>query len=401
MKFLWLGSYQSDEQFQKMLARNIGQASGFASQKGIIKGIDQLLEAPDSMDSIGVVSYPPYPKYPKKKVDREEWSRTGSSKDISIGYIDIKYITYIFRSVSLMNEIKAWSSNIQDQIVVIVYEPSVAKLKAAQFLKKKHNAKIFVIIPDIPELVNLGANKLIKFGKKNAAKRMLSQFSYADGFILYSACMADYYGFTKDQWILMEGVFDPSEAVDINDEEPHSSIRLIYCGALDEFRGIPQLLEAFSELHDKEYELWLTGAGRSDGLIKEYALKDSRIHHFGYMDSREDVLRLQRKADILIHTRDISSPAAPYCFPSKVFEYLVTGKPVISVIVPGIPQEYFKYMIPIESMTSGDIKKSILIASDMNEDEIQKRGEEARRFVLENKNSIVQAQKILNFINSK
>ena len=92
-RYLWLGSYQSDEQFQKMLARNIGQASGYASQKGLVKGFDQILDKDSVLDTIGVVSCPTYPKYPKANVEEIRWSRTGRSSDMTIGYLNIKYIT--------------------------------------------------------------------------------------------------------------------------------------------------------------------------------------------------------------------------------------------------------------------------------------------------------------------
>lgn len=398
-RILWLGSYQSEEQFKNMLARNIGHASGYASQKGIIKGLDAVLDDEIELDTIGVISYPQYPIYPKISVSSKRWSRTGTSYDETIGFLNLKYITYFFRSRNLQKAVKKWSKERVglESTTVIVYEPSVSKLKSALFLKKKYNAKVFVVIPDIPELVNLGANKIIKFAKKYTARKMKTLFQKCDGFILYSECMADYYGFSKDRWILMEGVFDSDEVSEVVQSEPHDTIRLMYSGALDEFRGIPQLLEAFSKLEDN-YELWLTGAGRLDEHIHSLSKKNKRIRHFGYLDTREEVLELQRRADILVHIRDINSPAAPYCFPSKLFEYLVSGKPVISVRIPGIHSEYFNYMIPIEQLTCEEIVRSIKTVGEMTSSEKQAICSAARNFVLEKKNSIVQSKKILDFI---
>lgn len=398
-RILWLGSYQSSEQFKNMLARNIGHASGYASQKGIIKGLDAIFDDETELDTIGVISYPQYPQYPQIRVRTEKWSRTGTSHDETIGFLNLKYITYFFRSRNLIKSVKSWSKKrigLKDTSVII-YEPSVSKLRAALYLKEKFDAKVFVVIPDIPELVNLGANKVVKIAKKYAAMKMKTLFEKCDGFILYSACMADYYGFPDDKWILMEGVFDPDEANKVLRSEPHDTVRLMYSGALDEFRGIPQLLDAFEKL-DGKYELWLTGAGRLDEHIHKLSKIDKRIHHFGYLDTREEVLELQRRADVLVHIRDINSPAAPYCFPSKLFEYLVSGKPVISVKIPGIPEEYFNYIIPIEDLTCEEIVRSIRMVDEMTTDEKQTSCEAARSFVLNKKNSIVQARKIWSFI---
>lgn len=400
-RYLWLGSYQSDAQFQKMLARNIGQASGYASQKGLVKGFDEILDVNSEMDTLGVVSYPPYPVYPQKWVKQEKWSRTGTSRDCTIGYLDIKYITYLSRSLRLNKEVRWWAKERigKSASTIIVYEPSVSKLKAALDLKKRYQSKVFVVIPDIPELVNLGASTVIKIGKKLAAKQMRKLFKFVDGFILYSECMAQYYGFQDDQWILMEGVFDPDEAVEVKqDSDEKHPIRLMYCGALDKYRGIPQLLEAFEQLRDKDYELWFCGAGPSDALIHEKEKLDKRIHHFGYLDARDDVLALQRQADVLIHTRDITSPAAPYCFPSKLFEYFVTAKPVISVKLPGIPKEYYDYMIPIEPFNTEGIEQAIRRVGQLSAEERKRLGISAREFVLNKKNSATQAKKIYEFM---
>lgn len=399
---LWLGSFQSDEIFRNMLARNIGQASGFTSQKGLIKGLDSILDDQCILDTIGVISYPAYPKYPLKKAEPKEWSRTGKSKDINIGYMTLKYITYLSRQNSLTKEVKTWAKERagSEENIVIVYEPSVAKMKSATYLKQKHNASIFVVIPDIPKLVDLGASRIIKLGKKLSEKKQMKLFEQVDGFILYSSHMAEYYGFSDDRWMLMEGVFDPEEAeIATNVKKDDKCIKLMYCGALDEYRGIPQLLDAFAQLQGGSYELWLTGAGRSENLIRERQRNDPRIKYFGYLDSRKEVLELEQQADILIHTRDLKSPAAPYCFPSKLFEYLVTGKSVLSVDIPGIPKEYFKYMIKIEDLTVEKIREAIHIAVSMDDEQRKKIGEAGKTFVLDKKNSTVQAQRMIDFMN--
>lgn len=400
-KFLWLGSYQSAEQFKTMLARNIGQASGYASQKGLMKGLDAIKQPDTEIDTISVIAYPLYPQYPQKHVDEIRWSRTGASTDVCIGFRNTHMSAYLSRWRSLLRAAKDWGrSHRGDENTVIIYEPSVEKLQAALMLKKRYAAKVFVVIPDVPELVNLGASRVKRLVKKLFANIMRKQFKNVDGFILYSACMADYYGFSPGRWMLMEGVFDPEEA-DINTvADSHDTTRLIYCGALDEYRGIPQLLDAFQSLEDNSFELWLTGAGRSVAEIKHLARKDKRIQYFGYLENRNDVLKLQLRSDILVHIRSVTSPAAPYCFPSKLLEYLVTGKPVISVILPGIPEEYYQYMVPIQDLTSDGIRGAIMKAVEQLK-QGNSTGQKARDFVLNNKSSHVQAQRIMDFINSK
>ena len=43
-----------------------------------------------------------------------------------------------------------------------------------------------------------------------------------------------------------------------------------------------------------------------------------------------------------------AGPGLRYSFPSKLFEYLQAGKPVISTRLPGIPADYFTIFRPVD-----------------------------------------------------
>lgn len=405
-KLLWLGSYESDEHFNKSKSKTIGTASGYTSQKGLVKGMDALLNEDDIMDTLGVCVYAPYPKCPDKKIQPTLWNRTKNSQDLLVGYYNYKYVNYISRYFSLLKETKKWVKN-QDKsnnFTVFVYAPSVEKLKGALLAKKRLGAKVYVIVPDVPKFVNKQANFIIRSAKNIAEKIMKNLLKDVDGFILYSKHMAKYYGLASGQWVTVEGVFDPEEAdffVKSEEKQKSDTIKIMYSGALHPGRGIPQLLDAIDNMRDKKYELWITGEGVSDDLIHERAEKDERIHHFGFLQTRQEVLDLQNQADILIHTREVDAESASYCFPSKLFEYMVSEKPIVSVKIPGIPDEYFDYLIPIEQLTAEGLKEAIGKIANMDSEELEKRTKGARKFVLENKTSKIQASKILDFADVK
>lgn len=404
-KLLWLGSYQSQEMFERMPARVFGEASGYTSQKGLVQGIDALLDDSSEMDTIACsIAFPDFPEYPNLYVPREIWSRTGASYDTVIRYLNVKYLKYLSRDRALSHEVKSWAKEKRGvkENTVIVYEPSVSKLRAALYLKDHIGASVYVVIPDVSELVSLGSNKLKKLAKSYAARKIRQLFRRVDGFILYSEPMASYYNIPKEKWICVEGVFDPGEVRAMESQKQNDTVvRLTYCGALDQYRGVPQLLDAFDKLREQNYELWLTGAGPSEKLIRERMKSDPRIKLLGYLKTREEVLTLENESDVLIHMRDIHSPAAPYCFPSKLFEYLVTGKPVVSVDIPSIPREYFNYLIKIEDMSVESINTAITKAVGMSPDEREALGRAGREFVLQNKVSWKQAENILQFISSR
>ena len=133
-------------------------------------------------------------------------------------------------------------------------------------------------------------------------------------------------------------------------------------------------------------------------LINERAKTDSRIKIFGFLPSRLDLLKKQQEATMLISTRDPSEPASKYCFPSKIFEYMVSGNPVISTRIDGIPDEYFEYLVELPDLSAQTISEKIKLIGDMSEQERSALGKDAREFVLSQKNNIEQMKRVLKFV---
>ena len=132
-------------------------------------------------------------------------------------------------------------------------------------------------------------------------------------------------------------------------------------------------------------------------MINERAKHDGRIKYLGYLPTRLDLLNKQKEATMLISTRDPSEPASTYCFPSKIFEYMVSGNPVLSTRINGIPDEYFDYIIPLDSLDAAYLKNKILEVAGMPSEERENLGARAKSFVLKEKNNVKQAEKIINF----
>ena len=80
---------------------------------------------------------------------------------------------------------------------------------------------------------------------------------------------------------------------------------------------------------------------------------------------------------------------------------MVSGKPVISVKIQGIPEEYYQYLIVVDELNEDSISKAIDKVYNMSQEDRDAFGAKAKAFVLENKNCVVQAQRMLNFIKVK
>ena len=134
------------------------------------------------------------------------------------------------------------------------------------------------------------------------------------------------------------------------------------------------------------------------GTPIEYADKNNKIRFYGFLSSRDELRELQEKATMLINMRDPKEEASKFCFPSKLFEYMLTGKPVLSLKLMGIPQEYFQYLVNVDSTGAKDIAKAIERVANENDKCRVKFGMKAREFIVEKKNNISQAERIYDFI---
>jgi glycosyltransferase involved in cell wall biosynthesis len=215
---------------------------------------------------------------------------------------------------------------------------------------------------------------------------------YFDGFILYTSKMAEYLHVPFGKWLLMEGSYDAKE-LPLKTEEKKKA--LMYSGKLDYKYGISMLLDAFMSVDDPQIELWITGGGDAENYIKECSLKDNRIRFFGFLPSRNDVLELQQKASLLINMRLPSEAASSYSFPSKLFEYMATGVPVLSFKLEGIPDEYYDKLVIVEEESIEALAEAIRKGFG---DDNSMLGKREKDFIINEKNTLIQCRKIKRFI---
>lgn len=273
-------------------------------------------------------------------------------------------------------------------------------LEMAKTIKKINpKIKIHLIIPDLPQFMDLRAGQLKKWLKRIDWENMRHNMEYIDDYILYTESMAEYLHITDKKWMVMEGSINSREIERPLKTSSSSKNKFIvmYSGGIKKNFKIENLLKAF-ELLDDRFELWITGSGDFEKNVIEYADKNNKIKFYGFLSSRDELRELQEKATMLINMRDPKEEASKFCFPSKLFEYMLTGKPVLSLKLMGIPQEYFQYLINVDSTGAKDIAKAIERVANENDKCRVEFGMKAREFIVEKKNNISQAEKIYQFI---
>ena len=134
-----------------------------------------------------------------------------------------------------------------------------------------------------------------------------------------------------------------------------------YIGALDESRGITQMVEA---AYDSDCTLYLAGKFFSDSYKEQLQSKKEYecVNYLGVVD-REQVLNLLQKCEIgLCILLDVGQYHKMKNLPTKVYEYMSMGVPVIINTSPynNVINDELKFGICVNPTDRSDIKKAIV-----------------------------------------
>lgn len=133
------------------------------------------------------------------------------------------------------------------------------------------------------------------------------------------------------KFVLMEGGIDQDfyDRFTFQEKKNEKPIIFMYSGLLSRVTGVDLLLKAMEKNEDPDIRLVITGKGNLEEQVKDAALKDARIEYKGHLSYEEYIGELQ-KADVLVNPRNMDLPENQNNFPSKILEYLATGKRIVS-----------------------------------------------------------------------
>lgn len=401
-RLLWIGSLESDEEFKIKSRKGYNLASAQVSQKNILSGLEKVSGL--VFDSINGSVLPPYPIYSDRVIEEVVWLHNANAYNVNVGYKNKKYVNRLTCKKAMVQAARKWVDEKynNEELTVFVYSMRSPVMATACEIKRLiPSSKIYLIVTDLPQFMDLGQSIVKAFLKKFDWLQIKNMQQKFDGFILYSAKMAEFLGIPDGKWVLMEGLYDTSDRQNCNStikSQESKKKAIMYSGKLDLQYGIDMLLNAFMKINNPDTELWLTGSGNAVPYIRECAEKDSRIKFHGFLPSRQDVLSMQNEATLLVNMRLPSESASAYCFPSKLLEYMATGIPVLSFKLEGVPADYYKHLVIVEEEDEKSLMEAIESILAINDNDLINKGISARDFVLTEKNKYSQAKHIYDWI---
>ena len=207
------------------------------------------------------------------------------------------------------------------------------------------------IVTDLPDMLGGSA-----FSKK------LSNFviRHCTDYVLLTQAMNDYLNPKGKPHVILEGHSD----IAMERQEPSPARKAsprvcLYAGGVSKQYGLENLVKGFQKANLPDARLEIYGPG-------DYVQELSQI-------AAEDYVK--------------------YSFPSKTMEYMSTGTPVLTTVLPGMPKEYHPYVYLLEEETADAIAEKLGQIFAQPAEALFEKGMAAREFILKEKNNVKQAGK--------
>ncbi|MCX5831445.1 MAG: glycosyltransferase [Deltaproteobacteria bacterium] len=199
--------------------------------------------------------------------------------------------------------------------------------------------------------------------------------------------------------MVMEGGVDPDDvgAKSHPVEVPSAERICLFSGTLNEINGIDLLLRAFRLIPDPNFRLWIFGKGPLEAEVRAATQQDDRIVYRDFLPNAE-VLRYQRQATVLLNARPTNQLITRYTFPSKLIEYMLSGRPVITTALSGIPKDYFDFIYVLFDETPEGLSRLLIDVCAKPAFELYELGGRAQEFILQTKNWSIQGRRVYEFI---
>lgn len=263
--------------------------------------------------------------------------------------------------------------------------------------KKNKSLNTACLLADLPIDDNTKRKGISFLLRKCMEKSTWKNMDICNKYIVLNKNVIDKYLFGKKYIVIDGGISDN----DINKYKNLKKIitekNIIFSGALASYNGINNLLKSMNMIKDIDVFLDIYGSGYLEEQVKDAVKNNDKIRYHGQVPN-EIVMKKQQEGWLLINPRIINDPITKVTFPSKTFEYLLSGTPVLSTKLEAYGKEYENVMFFSEDDTPEMLSKSIRKIYKMENKELLEKGRIARNFVIKEKSWDSQTKKILSFL---
>ncbi len=304
----------------------------------------------------------------------------------------------LFRNTKI--EIIKWYSQTKGKRRIIICDSLVLMCSnpCRKYMQRKR-LPVIAYVTDYPSL----ATSIKKQSKKVKALCQKLFDTYADndlkkynGYILVADALKEKIGIWHKPYIVLEDIISIKNLV-LKNNSKNKKFTIIYGGALCTRFGVEILADAVHMSTNQLLSLEFYGSGESVEYIKLLSQKDNRIRWRGIVTYGE-LQKIQANADLLVNPRPSNETFSAYSFPSKTLSYMLTGTPVLSTRIPGIPKDYDEYLLWFDGESAAEMDCRIREVISLGSEKLIEIGAKAKQYAIHKKNPVVQTRRILDFV---
>jgi len=327
--------------------------------------------------------------YPRGKfVDR---GVSGST----VAFCNVTGIKHLTRFVSARSTGKRQCKGAEPPDIIFVHGAHSPFLWSSIRLGRRYGIPVVPILTDLPGQ-RTRFDTLVSRTLKRIDGRLISAgLKKVDGVIVLTDRLAQDLA-PGVPYLRMEGIAKPL-ASDAPGPvyPPHGHRTVVYAGGLRREYGVGSLLEAVSR-SEGDWNLRIYGHGPLMEEVTAAAASNPRIFYGGLADEAE-LARAYADADLLVNPRPTSEDFTLYSFPSKLLEYLATGRPAMSTRIQGVPGEFEPYLYWTDSDVDS-LAASIDRICAQSDEALATKGAQGRDFALSTRGVTAQGRRIREFI---
>ena len=246
------------------------------------------------------------------------------------------------------------------------------------------------VVTDLPHLMVTGNTK--------AQTRLIGKITdKCTGYVLLTQAMNGEVNKKGKPYAIIEGLCDTNVGNKPKKSDENAEKICMYAGLLDARYGVKAMVDAFVAARVENASLHLYGSGPYAKELERIAKANPKIVYHGTV-MNEEIVKAEQEASLLINPRPTHEEFTKYSFPSKNLEYMVSGTPVLTTCLPGMPKEYYPYVYLFKDESVLGMAKTLESVLSLDTATLEEKGRDAKKFVEENKNCVSQTQKLLEIL---
>jgi glycosyltransferase involved in cell wall biosynthesis len=302
-------------------------------------------------ENIKIISFAPINDYPNNKLiisPSSKWIINGIQAKM-LSFINIIGLKHLTRFIITYIHVLKWTYKASNNRRIIITHGLVsAQLWSVYLGQLFYRSTLCTYITDDTGVSLKGESLIVKGIREFDKKIIMMALQRMSGVIAMTNKLAEKLAPGLPVSII-PAIYNFNTKLSFLDiKDISNEFNIVFSGGVNKDNGIEFLLDSFKTANKKDWRLIIAGKGDMEEEVQKAVLFDHKINYKGFVEI-EELSEIYKDADVFVNLRLTSSEITDLGFPSKLIEFVGTGKPVISSNLPALTNEFRKHLIILES----------------------------------------------------